>query len=301
MGAICAIRVQVCEFPPYELINTLSSDIQQVFTRKAITHSDEYYQAFVDNMIKKIQIPVRPAAAATTAEPAARPQPLPTTTAGCLHAPTPQQVQPPPTHQQLHPDPHHPVAVATADSHSLHLPLQQQQNSAGGLAFGGTPPHMLHATATAAGAFPFVPYGYPAAAVHAVHAAAPMGTAMSHHHEVGALGRDITAEVRQLGREISLELQQLQQAQTAGAQLSARSLSQELLQHNSTVVALLQSQQQVCKQSRCVCAVWRMHGVPLGSHGLAVAALCAAASACWRVKERFAGPLMSPWKSYAPP
>ncbi len=243
---------QVCEFPPYELINTLSSSIQQVFTRKAITHSDEYYQAFVDNMIKKIQIPVRPAAAATPAEAAPRTQPLSPPTAGCLHAPPPQQGQPPPQQQQhLHPDLQHPVAVATADFQSPHLSLQQQQqqNSAGGVAFGGTPPHMLHATAV--GAFPFMPYGYPAAAVHAVHAAAPLGTAMSHHHDVGALGRDITAEVRQLGREISLELQQLQQAQTAGAQLSARNFSQELLQHNSTVVALLQSQQQVCWQPLC--------------------------------------------------
>ncbi len=34
----------MCEFPPYEMIKSLPEVVQQVFTRKAITHSDEYYQ-----------------------------------------------------------------------------------------------------------------------------------------------------------------------------------------------------------------------------------------------------------------
>ncbi|PNW82296.1 hypothetical protein CHLRE_06g278186v5 [Chlamydomonas reinhardtii] len=59
---------KVCDFPSYDTINKLPEAVRSVFTRKALTHSDEYYQAFVDLLLSKI---VRPAPPAPPPEPAA--------------------------------------------------------------------------------------------------------------------------------------------------------------------------------------------------------------------------------------
>lgn len=66
----------MCEFPPYELISTLPEKLRAVFSRKAISHSDEYYQAFVENLLRKIvkrHVPHQepPAPAPTTYNPEA--------------------------------------------------------------------------------------------------------------------------------------------------------------------------------------------------------------------------------------
>ncbi len=50
-----ASGLKICEFPPYELISTLPESLRSVFSRKAISHSDEYYSAFVDNLLNKIE------------------------------------------------------------------------------------------------------------------------------------------------------------------------------------------------------------------------------------------------------
>ena len=42
-------------FPPYELINTLPPDAQKAFDSKAVAHSDEYYQAFKDQLLQRIK------------------------------------------------------------------------------------------------------------------------------------------------------------------------------------------------------------------------------------------------------
>ena len=45
---------KVCDFPPQHLIDKLPEKVKGLMTRKAIAHSDEYYQAFVDTLLKKI-------------------------------------------------------------------------------------------------------------------------------------------------------------------------------------------------------------------------------------------------------
>ena len=45
---------KVCDFPPQHLIDKLPEKVKGLMTRKAIAHSDEYYQAFVETLLKKI-------------------------------------------------------------------------------------------------------------------------------------------------------------------------------------------------------------------------------------------------------
>ncbi|PNH11286.1 hypothetical protein TSOC_001876 [Tetrabaena socialis] len=244
---------KVCEFPPYELINTLSLSIQQVFTRKAITHSDEYYQAFVDNMLKKIQIPIRPAAAAGvhSAPPAGvQPHVLPQLPVAAAHSQ--QQALASAAAAPQYPaasQPQTAIAVqnkrasgASAAADDPYNAFQQAISGSSLHAIPGANSMMFGAPPMFPTGMPFMtspmPYGYMPVAPQPAAQVPPS-------QELGALGRDITAEVRQLGRTISLELQQLQQAQSMGSQLMVRNLSHELLQHNSSVVSLLQSQQQV--------------------------------------------------------
>eukprot|EP00798_Chlamydomonas_sp_ICE-L_P019166 gene19166-25775_t len=60
-----------CVFPPDFLIQTLPEEVRHVFTRKSINHSDEYYQAFVEQLLHKIMI--------KTAQPPTAAQPSGTT------------------------------------------------------------------------------------------------------------------------------------------------------------------------------------------------------------------------------
>ncbi|KAG2433716.1 hypothetical protein HXX76_008083 [Chlamydomonas incerta] len=46
--------LKICEFPGGHILGKLSDDTRKVFTRKALYHSDEYYQTFVDMLVKKI-------------------------------------------------------------------------------------------------------------------------------------------------------------------------------------------------------------------------------------------------------
>ena len=45
-----------CNFPPYSLINSLPKDVHSAFNGKAIAHSDEYYQAFVDTLLPRLKM-----------------------------------------------------------------------------------------------------------------------------------------------------------------------------------------------------------------------------------------------------
>ncbi|KAG2489997.1 hypothetical protein HYH03_011625 [Edaphochlamys debaryana] len=65
--------LKICEFPGSGYLGKLPEELQKVFTRKALYHSDEYYQTFVDMLIKKI---VRqPLEAVPTAAPVLGPPP----------------------------------------------------------------------------------------------------------------------------------------------------------------------------------------------------------------------------------
>eukprot|EP00798_Chlamydomonas_sp_ICE-L_P008087 gene8087-1330_t len=44
-----------CLFPPDELVQSLPEDVRPLFTRKSIMHSDEYYAAFVDQLLIKVK------------------------------------------------------------------------------------------------------------------------------------------------------------------------------------------------------------------------------------------------------
>lgn len=44
-------------FPPYSLIETLPEEVRPAFTSKAIAHSDEYYQSFIDGLFARIKTP----------------------------------------------------------------------------------------------------------------------------------------------------------------------------------------------------------------------------------------------------
>ena len=46
---------KTCLFPPYEIINALPEEAQKAFVSKAVAHSDEYYQAFKDQLIRRIK------------------------------------------------------------------------------------------------------------------------------------------------------------------------------------------------------------------------------------------------------
>ncbi|KAG2449069.1 hypothetical protein HYH02_005818 [Chlamydomonas schloesseri] len=59
--------LKICEFPGGNILSKLSDDMRKVFTRKALYHSDEYYQTFVEMLVKKIvRWPSEPAAAGAT-------------------------------------------------------------------------------------------------------------------------------------------------------------------------------------------------------------------------------------------
>lgn len=99
---------QVCEFPGTNVLSKLSEGAQKVFTRKALYHSDEYYQTFVEMLVKKI---IR--------------QPAPPAADAPASAPTQQQQQAPQQQQQA-------GSGLTADAAGA--PLQQQlMIAAGGL------------------------------------------------------------------------------------------------------------------------------------------------------------------------
>jgi len=59
---------KTCLFPPYEIINALPEEAQKAFVSKAVAHSDEYYQAFKDQLIRRIKRPIVVGAAAESAE-----------------------------------------------------------------------------------------------------------------------------------------------------------------------------------------------------------------------------------------
>ena len=44
-------------FPPYSLIESLPEEVKPAFTSKAIAHSDEYYQSFIDGVLARIKTP----------------------------------------------------------------------------------------------------------------------------------------------------------------------------------------------------------------------------------------------------
>lgn len=44
-----------CHFPPHEIISKLPLDVQKAFDSKAIGHSDEYYQAFKDQLLRRLK------------------------------------------------------------------------------------------------------------------------------------------------------------------------------------------------------------------------------------------------------
>ena len=58
----------VCNFPTYTLIQKLPEGCRPAFDSKALTHSDEYYQAFVDHLIPRIKL-TRPTLAPTANSP----------------------------------------------------------------------------------------------------------------------------------------------------------------------------------------------------------------------------------------
>lgn len=46
--------VKCCDFPPPHIIDALPGKVRSVFTRKALQHSDEYYQMFVELLLQRI-------------------------------------------------------------------------------------------------------------------------------------------------------------------------------------------------------------------------------------------------------
>ena len=46
---------KTCSFPPFEITSSLSAEAQKAFVSKAVEHSDEYYEAFKEQLIKRIK------------------------------------------------------------------------------------------------------------------------------------------------------------------------------------------------------------------------------------------------------
>lgn len=69
---------KTCDFPPYDLIRSLPQEVQRAFSRKALQHSDEYYRAFVEELLKKLQAGTPPPPPQPQPPvPAPQPQPVP--------------------------------------------------------------------------------------------------------------------------------------------------------------------------------------------------------------------------------